>query len=242
MPSPAPRSWEGVPTGRRQGPAAPAGAAGRSAGDRASAVVLVALAVVLLGCAMALQSLPAATASQSLPAATASAVGELPGPVSVTAVEIDAEAPPPRSLAIERLGVSAPVTGLRVQADGALAVPEDFDAVGWHRGGTAPGDRGPAVLVGHVDSFAGPAVFFRLRELVPGDRVHVGRADGSAREFEVYGAETVAKTEFPTQRVYGGTAEAELRLVTCGGAFDERTRHYTDNHIVYLRMVPAVAP
>lgn len=191
--------------------------------------------VALVGSGAALALLPAEPAD-----ARALALGELPvavDPVATTA-DVDAEAPPPRRLVVERLGVDEPLIGLRVLRDGTLETPDDPDDVGWHRAGTAPGDNGPAVLVGHVDSYEGAAVFFRLRELQPGDRAAVTRVDGSVVEFEVYGLETVPKEGFPTDRVYGATAGPELRLVTCGGAFDRATRSYTENVVAYLRAVP----
>lgn len=103
-----------------------------------------------------------------------------------------------------------------------LAMPAD--KAGWHSNGTAPGDIGPAVVVGHVDSYQGPAIFYRLRELVSGDRVAVDRADGSQVIFEVYDKETVRKDAFPTERVYGETSTPELRLLTCGGRSTRRRR------------------
>lgn len=161
------------------------------------------------------------------------------GPVPVAAsAGIEPEAPPPRSVRIERLGIDSTLVNLGVQPDGTLEVPEEFGRAGWHRGGTAPGNAGPAVLVGHVDSYEGPAVFFRLRELQAGDLVHVTRIDGSQVVFEVYALETVPKDQFPTDRVYGPTEAAELRLLTCGGAFDQASRSYADNVVAYARLVP----
>ena len=183
--------------------------------------------LVLVGAALALLLVAPGSPGQ---------LGTLPV-AAVTAASIDAEAPPPRRLAVPRLGIDTDVTGLRVLPSGELEVPADFDVAGWHRAGAAPGDVGPAVVVGHVDSYEGPAVFFRLRELVPGDRVFVARTDGSLVEFEVYGLETVGKGAFPTERVYGPTDGPELRLVTCGGPFDRRTRSYTDNVVAYARQV-----
>lgn len=238
------RSWEDSPNAARRGslrvvapsagPPSPA-RRGRPHDTAVAAAVLVGLVVALVGSGAALALLPAEPAD-----ARALALGELPvavNPVATTA-DVDAEAPPPRRLVVERLGVDEPLIGLRVLRDGTLETPDDPDDVGWHRAGTAPGDNGPAVLVGHVDSYEGAAVFFRLRELQPGDRAAVTRVDGSVVEFEVYGLETVPKEGFPTDRVYGATPGPELRLVTCGGAFDRATRSYTENVVAYLRAVP----
>jgi hypothetical protein len=197
-------------------------------------VILAAVVAVLLGCGAAL--------TQMSTSAGAGAFGDLPRSVAqVAAAQVDAEAPPPRGVTIERLGIESDLIGLRMGADGALAVPQDPGQVGWHRAGTAPGDIGPAVLVGHVDSYEGPAVFFRLAELQPGDRVSVARTDGSAVAFEVYALETVPKNGFPSDRVYGPTEGPELRLITCGGGFDRETRSYTDNVVVYARAVADAA-
>lgn len=195
-------------------------------------LVLDVVVLVLGGVALVLH--PGAAAPGPVP--VEGVLPRAPATQSVSA-EIDPEAPPPRRVTIERLGIDSSLVGLGVGADGTLDVPSDFDTAGWHRGGTAPGDIGPAVLVGHVDSHEGAAVFYRLRELAPGDRVHVQRVDGSTVVFEVYGQESVPKDAFPTERVYGPTDGAELRLLTCGGTFDEEARSYDDNVVVYARQV-----
>ena len=165
-------------------------------------------------------------------------VPAVPTVAAVAAHEIDPQAAPPSRVVVPGIGVDSALVGLRRQRDGSLEVPADFAVAGWYRGGVAPGDTGPAVLVGHVDSYDGPAVFFRLRELHEGDRVAVTRTDGTQVVFAVYAVERVAKQAFPTDRVYGDTAGPELRLLTCGGRFDPRTKHYEDNTIVYARQVP----
>jgi sortase (surface protein transpeptidase) len=98
------------------------------------------------------------------------------------------------------------------------------------------------VIAGHVDSRTGPAVFYGLRKLAAGDAIAVVRADQSRVEFTVYRTEEHAKASFPTDAVYGATEGAELRLITCGGAFNRRTRQYLDNVIVFARRAPDPAP
>ena len=110
--------------------------------------------------------------------------------------------------------------------------PTSTALVGWFAAGRPPGATGPALLAGHVDSRAGPGVFFRLRDLRAGDRVDVVRADGSTASFTVTGHVESAKSAFPTDLVYAPTPGPELRLVTCGGAFDHAARSYLDNIIV----------
>ncbi len=128
--------------------------------------------------------------------------------------------------------VRSPLVDLDVGPDGALQVPADPAVAGWFVRGAAPGEPGPTVIAGHVDSRSGPGVFFRLDELVAGDRVEVARSDGRVVAYRVVTVETHAKDAFPTARVYGPTPGPELRLVTCGGEFDPRSRHYRDNVVV----------
>ena len=223
-------------------PVTPAGSgARRSHGHRGLASVMLLAAVVLVLAGVTLALLPAAS---SAPSDDRPVVGVLPAvvvPEPVSVAEITPEAPPPHRVRVDRLGIESDLVGLKIQGDGTLEVPDDYDTAGWHRAGTAPGDVGPAVVVGHVDSHEGPAVFYRLRELQPGDRVTIDRVDGSVVVFEVYGQETVPKDAFPTERVYGPTDGPELRLVTCGGRFDEQARRYTDNVVVYATQVVEAA-
>jgi sortase (surface protein transpeptidase) len=109
---------------------------------------------------------------------------------------------------------------------------QPWDKAGWFTGSARPGQAGPAVVLGHVDSTSGPAVFYRLARLRPGDTVEVTRTDGTRGTFRVSGRQQVAKSRFPTDLVYGPTLEPSLRLVTCGGTFDRRSGHYRDNIIV----------
>lgn len=158
----------------------------------------------------------------------------------VAAYRCDASAAVPKGtpcrIAIERIGVDAPIIRLGLNRDGTLEVPTNFSQAGWWSGGTVPGKRGPAVIVGHVDSKSGPAVFYRLRELHPGDVVKVWRAGMPAVEFEVIASGRWPKAAFPTDLVYGELSYPGLRLVTCGGAFDGSTGHYVDNVIVFGRL------
>lgn len=111
---------------------------------------------------------------------------------------------------------------------------------GWYEPGPEPGERGPAVIAGHVDSTDGPAIFYRLRELRRGNLIYIRRADGSLVRFRVEGLERWPKSEFPTRRVFGTKSRISvLRLVTCSGNFDRSTGHYVDNTIVYAVRVPA---
>ena len=139
----------------------------------------------------------------------------------------------PVRIEIPSIGVRAPIIRLGLNPDRTLEVPTDFGDAGWWSGGPRPGEPGPAVIVGHVDSYTGPAVFFRLRELRLHDTIVVVRRDGTRARFSVIGSEQYPKDHFPTARVYGATAGPTLRLITCGGEFDRSSGHYLDNTVVY---------
>jgi hypothetical protein len=143
----------------------------------------------------------------------------------------------PERIVIPAIGVDADVIDLGLQEDGTMEVPTDFAQTGWFDRGPKPGRVGPAVIAGHVDDRSGPAVFFRLRELEPGDLIEIHGEDGEVVVFEVRGSEQHAKDDFPTEKVYSGTPGPELRLITCGGAFDAEARSYRDNFIVYAERV-----
>jgi Sortase domain len=113
-----------------------------------------------------------------------------------------------------------------------MQLPEP-DQVGWYKLGPRPGDPGPAVLVGHIDDRTGPAVFYHLRQLRPGDEILVGRRDGTTSRFLVGRLERHPKSALPTRRIWTDANRPLLRLITCGGSFDHATGHYRDNLIVY---------
>jgi hypothetical protein len=140
--------------------------------------------------------------------------------------------PPPDRIRIASIGVDAPLEQLGLNGSGALQVPADFQHAGWYTGGAAPGEVGPAVIAGHVDTVNGPAVFFRLRDLKAGDVVEVSRG-GTWLAFRVVGSQRFPKAQFPAADVYRPTPVPELRLITCGGDFDHSRRSYYDNIVVY---------
>ncbi|GAA1247820.1 hypothetical protein GCM10009609_09140 [Pseudonocardia aurantiaca] len=196
------------------------------------AVAGVAAAAVLTGCAAATEP----PAQEVRPPATVPVAATGPavsGASALPAAEVPAQAADPVRVRVPAVGVDAPVVALDVDARGVLPPPATNHETGWWRAGPEPGEPGPAVIVGHVDSRQGPAVFFRLRELVAGHRVLVDRADGTTAAFVVQRSERFGKDAFPTQAVYGTTPESQLRLITCDGEFDRRTRHYVDNVVVF---------
>jgi len=152
-----------------------------------------------------------------------------------------AAVPVPVRLRIPSIGVDSPLEQVGLDARGAIAAPRRFQEAAWYRRGPRPGQPGPAVLLGHVDSTSGPAVFYRLATLKTGAAVLVERADGTTARFRVSGRIQVAKTRFPADLVYGPTLAPSLRLVTCGGSFDRQTGHYRDN-VVVSAVSQAVSP
>lgn len=143
--------------------------------------------------------------------------------------------PVPVAVAIPAIGVTSDLQELHRDAEGTIEVPAWHHA-GWWADGPKPGQLGPAVILGHVDSREGPDVFYRLHELQAGDEVVVTRVDGSTVRFAVDRVERHPKDAFPTDQVYAPSLEAGLRLVTCGGVFDRGSGHYLDNVIAFATM------
>jgi sortase (surface protein transpeptidase) len=144
---------------------------------------------------------------------------------------------PPVRIEIPAIGVSAGVIRLGLNRDGSMQVPADFGLTGWFTGSPTPGETGPAVIAGHIDSRSGPAVFYRLRALRPGDRIAVARTDGTTVHFAVDNVAQYPKRAFPTEAVFGPAPEPLLRLITCGGTFDYFRRSYRDNVVVTAHLV-----
>lgn len=151
-----------------------------------------------------------------------------PGPVSR-----------PVALTIPLIGVQTKLMYLGLNSDGTMQVPPlpMASVAGWFTGSPRPGAIGPAIIVGHIDTVKGPAVFFRLNTLRRGDKIYVTRANGTLVEFRVTSVQTYLKDHFPTEDVYGPVPDAELRLITCGGAYDYATHHYLSNIVVYAAEV-----
>ena len=144
---------------------------------------------------------------------------------------------PPVSVEVPSVGISSLLEHLAMGDGGVLAAPVDYGTAGWFAAGPQPGQPGPAVIAGHVDSRTGPAVFYRLNELQAGDEVLVHREDGSAVRFRVDEVEQYPKDAFPSASVYGPVPGPELRLITCGGEFDRTAHSYRDNVVVYATAV-----
>ncbi|MFI6904286.1 class F sortase [Nonomuraea sp. NPDC050394] len=141
----------------------------------------------------------------------------------------------PVRLRVPAIGLKTKIIPLALDKKGRLTAPKRYDVAGWNQAGPEPGERGPAVIAGHVDSKTGPAVFYKVRGLDPGDKIYVDRADGSTKAFTVHRLARYPKTAVPGRTVYGQTGGAELRLITCGGVFDRKKGSYRDNIVVFAR-------
>lgn len=166
-------------------------------------------------------------------------IGSSPTPPAATT---DAGLPPsapaldrtsrPVQVSVPSVGIDSSLQPLGLLSNGTLQPPSQWQQAGWYAKGTVPGSVGPAVIAGHVDSTAGPAVFFRLREIKPGASIFIRRQDGRTLTFVVDAIHSYPKDRFPSAAVYGPTADPQLRLITCTGDFDYRQRSYLDNLVV----------
>ena len=170
------------------------------------------------------------------PATAAAADSRLPGGAAGNVQPLPYALPD--RVRIPTIRVDAPVLPVGLDADGWVSAPppEDPNLAGWFTGGVTPGEKGTAVVVGHVDNKQGPAVFYNLGALKKGNRVEVARKDGKTAVFEIYGIEVFDKNNFPGDRVYGSKGEPELRVITCGGGFSKKTG-YDGNVVVFARLV-----
>ena len=171
----------------------------------------------------------------------AAGVAVLPAPTGPIVAPPPSAAPKPVaapvSLTIPLIGVRTQLITLGLTSAGELQVPSSTAVAGWYTGSPRPGAVGSAIIVGHIDSYSRPGVFYRLIKLTRGDKIYVKRADGTLVEFRVTSVQTYLKDRFPTEDVYGPVPDAELRLITCGGAFDKATGHYLSNIVVYATEV-----
>jgi len=188
----------------------------------------------------------AVTAQVSVPAPPASAAGvtgpRIPGPRPASPAPGRVRGPAPATalpasaavaVDIPAIGVHGRLERLGLSRDGSVAVPGSYQQAGWYDGSASPGQAGPTVILGHVDSRSGPGVFFRLGALRPGDLVRVRRADGRAETYAITGVRQYPKDRFPTLAVYGPASIPVIRLITCGGGFDPASGHYLANIIAF---------
>ena len=143
----------------------------------------------------------------------------------------------PVRLIIPKLHIDAPFEILGLNSDKTVGVPKEYTTVGWYSGSKTPGEIGPSVILGHVDSYKGPAVFFFLGRLEKGDQFTIERSDRSKALFEVDSLERYPQSDFPTDKVYGPIGFAGIRLITCSGKYDHDTKRYSNNLVVYGHLV-----
>lgn len=148
-----------------------------------------------------------------------------------------AQAPPPVRLRIPAIGLDTVVQWVGVDAEGRLAVPSNYTDVGWYQEGPAPGTPGNAVIDGHLDSTTGPAVFYRLNELQPGDEIFTVSETGQEYRFVVTTSEVYPVSDAPLDKIFGPADLPKLNLITCDGAFDRAIRQYDMRLVVYSQLV-----
>jgi len=179
----------------------------------------------------------AVLAQQHAPSPAAAAAGTI-GPAASKHPSLRRSAP--MSVAIPAIGVQSALLHLGLNPDGTLQVPNlntSASEAAWYKYSVTPGQIGTAIIEGHVDDYQGPAVFYRLGALHPGDHIDVTLADGITAVFRVTGVREYAKAKFPTKMIYGPVNYAALRLVTCGGTFDNSTGHYLGSVVVFASLV-----
>jgi hypothetical protein len=203
----------------------------------ANAAIATVTAVALCSGAWLVRS-GAATHAPPQPSA---AEGRTEGPADPAGAEPSA-APalppsPPDRIRIPSIRVNAPLMGLGLTATGSLDVPPAAkkNLAGWYEAGTTPGERGTAIVAGHVDNADGPAVFYHLGALKKGSAIEVDRRDGAVAVFAVDAVEVYAARDFPDEKVYGAAARPELRVITCGGDYS-RSTGYQGNVVVFAHL------
>jgi hypothetical protein len=177
----------------------------------------------------------ASAVPESSAAAASSNPADLPG-LTLGAAPMSKSTPV--RITVPTIGVDSTLMGLGLLSDGSLQVPPSGFPAGWYTGAPTPGQLGPAIIAGHIDWGGHPGVFYRLRDLKPGAEINVTRADGSVAVFRVSSVQEFSKDAFPTKLVYGNTAYAGLRVITCGGAFDSKLHSYEDDIVAFAELVP----
>jgi hypothetical protein len=220
----------------------------------ATLTVALALAPLLVACGGSVEASPAAPGvSDTGPADTGPADTGPAATVPVATVPVAAtpedtsgaaaadsftsprsyhEVAEPVRIRIPSRRISSSLAHVGLAADGTVAAPTTWDQAAWYDKGPRPGQQGPAVIVGHIDSKSGPAVFFRLPDLRRGDDIYVDQSDGKTAHFTVTTKRQFPKSDFPADLVYANTLKTSLQLLTCGGVFDRTTGHYKDNIVV----------
>jgi sortase (surface protein transpeptidase) len=234
-PGPDPAASQQPPDHRKKPPGllkAAAALAGRPA------IIAVSIGVLLLGCGVT--GVAIAAHSGYTPPRVAPVKPVLPpvGHPQTPPPPNSDQVAPPVSITIPVIGVRAQIIHLGLTSSGALQVPGTTTVAGWYTGSPPPGAIGSSIIAGHIDSYQGPGIFYRLGLLRPGDRVYIKQQDGGVAVFSVNSVREYPKIDFPTLQVYGAVPTSQLRLITCGGTFDPQTGHYLSNVVVYATLAP----
>jgi sortase (surface protein transpeptidase) len=202
--------------------------------------VMMAIGAFVVAHALSAGSKLPPAAAQDIPSTVGTRVPFAPNPGSVAA---PLRTSAPMTIVIPVIGVDAPVTRLDLNSDGTVQVPplDNHNLAGWYDRSVTPGAKGTSVILGHVDDYSGPSVFFNIKNLRKGEAIDVVRADGVTAVFVVDGVQKATKTNFPTSDVYGYVLYPALRLVTCGGPFDAKTGEYLDSIVVYAHLAGIAA-
>jgi hypothetical protein len=190
----------------------------------AAAGALALIAVLVTGCGSSSGGTSTGAGSVSSQAAATTTGVQTAPPISRST---------PVSFKIASINASGSLISLGLNSDGSVQVPASYLQAGWYQEGSAPGEQGSAVILGHVDSHQGIGVFFYLKNVKPGNMIDVTRADGKTAHFKVTDVRMYVKTQFPDQLVFGPRGGATLQVVTCGGQFDQATKSYLSNVVVY---------
>jgi hypothetical protein len=203
-------------------------------------ILIVGLVMVAAGAFVVAHALSAGSklppaAAQEIPSTVGTRVPFAPNPASVAA---PLRTSTPMTIVIPAIKVDAPVTRLGLNTDGSVQVPplSDHNLAGWYDRSVTPGAKGTSVILGHVDDYAGPSVFYNIKNLRKDEAIDIVRGDGVTAVFAVDGVQKAAKTNFPSSDVYGNVPYPALRLVTCGGPFDAKTGEYLDSIVVYAHL------
>lgn len=145
----------------------------------------------------------------------------------------------PVNIKIASVGIESNIKPVGKKSDGTMETPPLYEHItGWYKHGPTPGEIGPSIIVGHVDTYKGPSVFYRLKQMKPGDIIEVTRADNKVVKFKVTGLQQFEQNEnFPTEKVYGNIDHAGIRLITCGGTYNKKTQKYSHNTVVFGKAV-----
>lgn len=212
------------------------------AGRRGFSVGLVLVVVALLAAGVAAFAFSSAPPAPGADADDATPASEQSNPFATDGLQDPVAREPaqdvgsPVAVRIPSLGVSSELEDLALGAEGELEAPVDYDLAGWYAEGVAPGDVGPAIIAGHVDSVTGPAVFHRIGELQRGDTIEIDTSTGETLAFTVTGSTQSAKSSFPTSEVYSNVPGPQLRLITCAGEYDRSIGHYLDNLVIFATL------